>query len=358
MNLSAKTALLIEGKAHCSHRIVSFLKPSGLQVDCAETAGQALGKILGRRPDIILLDLHLPGMDGAGMLRTMSEIDNPPPVIIISTKNVLNAQARSRYPFVMAAFDKPITDLNALQHAIEHSLSPGMERRRMQPREVSEVDLTAFSDPGVAVLSQQLIFQAAKVARSGCLARYSVLSKAMISQWFVSHVELNEHSIGGFIAYMPADDHQAAFVSLMLQTYLNSLRRRRKRDQQLVMKSEFILNSLAKEVADSGLDVPVQLGFFTYDSQSREISLAIVGSEIKAYLRQGDHLNPMMLRSGRSLVDKPLVCASITRNLEPDTQLVLFGGDKALKPKLLNDEFSGFNETLHQGAYIQVESIS
>ncbi|WP_028110161.1 response regulator [Ferrimonas futtsuensis] len=355
MTLSSVRALLVEGDAAVSGRLTEYLQSLGLTVDLAETAGQALGKVIGRRPDIILMDLNLPGMDGVGLLRSMGEIDEPPPLVLISSKTLLTTQVRSRYPFIVASFEKPIHDLAELGTTIEDAVTPKDDRRGSLKGELSEINMDVFSDPGVAILSQQLIFQDPKLTQAGALTRYGVYSKGLIAKWFVSHTQLTDDTVAGFVAYIPAEDEQVAFVSLMLQTYLNGLRRRRRQDQQIALHAEVILNTLAHEVAASGLKVPIQIGFYTYQSEERKLSLALVGSEIKGYVRQNQHLTPIMLRSGRSLLDSPLMCAAVTRTLEPDSQLVLFGGNSSLRKQLLNDEYPGFQEALIEGGYLQVE---
>ena len=52
-----------------------LLERAGYDVVEAETAEDALGLLADDRPDVILLDLQLPGMDGWGMLDVLRKRD-------------------------------------------------------------------------------------------------------------------------------------------------------------------------------------------------------------------------------------------------------------------------------------------
>lgn len=61
---------------------VHLLTRAGYQVSTATDGTDALGKVQNIKPDIILLDLIMPGMDGMATLRALKEIIPDTPVVL------------------------------------------------------------------------------------------------------------------------------------------------------------------------------------------------------------------------------------------------------------------------------------
>lgn len=74
--------LLIEDDAHISALLEETLSREGYVVDRAFSGTEALLALSERRPDLILLDLMLPGLSGEELLPYLREI----PVIVVSAK--------------------------------------------------------------------------------------------------------------------------------------------------------------------------------------------------------------------------------------------------------------------------------
>ena len=56
----------------------------GYEVSVAASAQEALAKIEAERPDLITLDIRMPGVDGIEFLRLLRERDRDLPVIIVT----------------------------------------------------------------------------------------------------------------------------------------------------------------------------------------------------------------------------------------------------------------------------------
>lgn len=89
-----------------------------------ENGADALAGFAARRPDLVLLDISLPGMDGTEILRQLraTELLRGLPVIALTA----HAMAGDREKFLAAGFDdyltKPIVDENRLFAAIDRLL--------------------------------------------------------------------------------------------------------------------------------------------------------------------------------------------------------------------------------------------
>ena len=75
--------LLVEDDPTVALLIIDMLSLDGYGVDTAPNGIAALEKIEGRRYDLILTDLHMPEMDGAGLYRELAKRQTHPPQKII-----------------------------------------------------------------------------------------------------------------------------------------------------------------------------------------------------------------------------------------------------------------------------------
>lgn len=61
-----------------------ILEMAGYAVEAAGNGEEALERIAARHPDLVVLDLTMPILDGWGVLRRLKEVPDRPPVIILS----------------------------------------------------------------------------------------------------------------------------------------------------------------------------------------------------------------------------------------------------------------------------------
>jgi two-component system response regulator RegX3 len=78
--------LIIEDVKELSDLITLYLQNEGFQVRAAESGEEALGILESWKPDLIILDLNLPGMDGYEFLRLWRQ-NNATPVMIVSARD-------------------------------------------------------------------------------------------------------------------------------------------------------------------------------------------------------------------------------------------------------------------------------
>ncbi|BFN37094.1 response regulator [Fidelibacter multiformis] len=109
--MNQKKIVLIEDNAD-NRLLTQAILESEFQVECFEDGMTALDKIEGSKPDLILLDISLPGMDGIEVLkhiRNMQSLKNIP--IIALTAHALPGDKEN---FLRHGFNdyitKPIID--------------------------------------------------------------------------------------------------------------------------------------------------------------------------------------------------------------------------------------------------------
>ncbi|TKB55446.1 response regulator [Ferrimonas aestuarii] len=353
---SAKPAILIiDGEQQNRQRATEVVNQFDLECHEVDQCQDVLQRLTTHSIELIILNMQCAGEGAITLLRSLNESRSPIPVILITPPSIFMQQVVERYSFVVASIDNLSSDhsLEQLSKLIAHTVLPNTERR-WSPKELTQLDIDEFAESGVAEISQQLMYQKPSSRLYQCQLDYSIYSRNLLSPWFVSHAAITQRHTAGFLAFSPVSDHRAAVISAVLQANLNRLRRRRKEDPPETLQPELLLQKLAKEVRLSGLDIQVEIGFFIFDGDSKKLSISIVGSHIRGYLRHDQQLTPMMLRSATSLIEEPLMCAAITKTLSPDDQFVLFGGEPELKERLLQDKFEGFIESRYQGGFLQL----
>jgi DNA-binding NtrC family response regulator len=98
-------------------------------VETAADGMTALAIVRARRPDVIFLDINMPGINGVDVLKSVKELDATIPVLMVTANadNALAAEAIKRGAF--SYVPKPF-DLKYLDHLVAASLSGRAGRNR------------------------------------------------------------------------------------------------------------------------------------------------------------------------------------------------------------------------------------
>src|SRR5439155_8103195 len=63
---------------------IAILRGAGYTTEGAENGAVAIESLTARRPDLLLLDLVMPVVDGWGVLEHVHQMPSPPPVVMVS----------------------------------------------------------------------------------------------------------------------------------------------------------------------------------------------------------------------------------------------------------------------------------
>lgn len=91
------------------------LSQEGYEVETATNGREALEKMRTKRPDLAILDLKMPVMDGLEVLRQLYRESNPTPIVVSTAHGELKGDVDISYGEVQAFLNKPvrIEDLTA-----------------------------------------------------------------------------------------------------------------------------------------------------------------------------------------------------------------------------------------------------
>lgn len=112
--------LIIEDDATISRVVRDNLVHKGFEVECIADGSRALPAIRSFAPDLILLDLMLPGLDGFEICRANAESPAPIPTIILSARGQMGDKVRGLELGADDYITKPFTldELLARIHAL------------------------------------------------------------------------------------------------------------------------------------------------------------------------------------------------------------------------------------------------
>jgi CheY-like chemotaxis protein len=161
----ARLVLVVDDDRPVRDLEVTILDDAGYEVEAAGDGAAAIERLDARRPDLVLLDLVMPGVDGWGVLEHIHQMPAPPPVIVISgAHEIVPPGHLTRYVtgYVFKPFD--VTQLlRTCDAAIASSPIVPMGGNRKEPRRTFLVETTLVSESGLPLAQAQLL----QVSRGG-----------------------------------------------------------------------------------------------------------------------------------------------------------------------------------------------
>jgi two-component system, NtrC family, response regulator AtoC len=116
----AQLVLVIEDEVVLGKNVAIYLERHGFEVALAHSAEQGLAALAETRPDAVVLDFNLPGLDGLAALAKIREADAGIPVIMMtghgSVEIAVDAMKQGAYDFLT----KPVA-LSKLRMVIERA---------------------------------------------------------------------------------------------------------------------------------------------------------------------------------------------------------------------------------------------
>lgn len=84
-----KRILIVEDEKDMAYILVEILKGEGFEIDVAYDGEEALSRIKKKKPDLVILDIMLPKLDGRDLLKIVKESEDirDIPIIMLSAKS-------------------------------------------------------------------------------------------------------------------------------------------------------------------------------------------------------------------------------------------------------------------------------
>ncbi len=99
--------------------IKSYFEPRGYDITVAIRGTKGIELVKENKPDVVLMDLKMPGIDGDEVLSLLKSMDPSPKVIFVTAyDDGGKTKARLLKMGAYAYFDKPVSSLRELEEAV------------------------------------------------------------------------------------------------------------------------------------------------------------------------------------------------------------------------------------------------
>ena len=115
----AKKILVIDDEPHVVKYLTSFLADSGYETCSAANGEQGMEVLEAEKPDLITLDLQMPGDTGTRFYRNMSKSEEFKDIPVIVVSGIPGRHLAVKKP--AAVFEKPV-DREKLLQAIKNTI--------------------------------------------------------------------------------------------------------------------------------------------------------------------------------------------------------------------------------------------
>jgi DNA-binding response OmpR family regulator len=121
--MSKASIVAIDDEAEFIDFLKDYFSPRGYDIEVTLRGAKGVEIIKAKNPDVVLMDLKMPGADGDDILSMLLELKPAPKVIIISAyDDGGKTKARLLNMGAYAYFDKPIASLKVLEDKINEAV--------------------------------------------------------------------------------------------------------------------------------------------------------------------------------------------------------------------------------------------
>jgi sigma-B regulation protein RsbU (phosphoserine phosphatase) len=257
------SVLTVDDEAGVRRNLSAYLEDCGYRTLEASNGREGLELFRRERPDVVLCDLRMPGMDGLEVLAHIHEESPETPVIVASGAGTLGDVVEALRRGAWDYLTKPIQDMGFLESALHRAL----ERKRLarENREYRE-----YLEVVIAELRQTLerLEQDEEAGRSlqfrllppdgqellGCRFSRSLYPSAYLSGDFVDYFALDDRHLGFYITDVSGHGAASAFLTVMLRTTINQYREAYRQDgDPTACRPERVLARLNKDLCHQHL---------------------------------------------------------------------------------------------------------
>jgi sigma-B regulation protein RsbU (phosphoserine phosphatase) len=289
--------LVIEDDAAVRFNMASYLEDSGFLVVAEATGEAGLKAARLQKPDLVLCDLRLPGLDGLEVLQRLHADCPGLPVVVVSGTGILSDAVEALRNGASDFVTKPIQDMVVLEHAVEGALEKArlqrenrgfqLELERANQALRRHIEQLEQDDAAGRNLQQQLIPPRASLLEAYRLDRY-LLPSLNLSGDFVDYFVIDDNRLGFYLADVSGHGVSSAFVTVLLKSMVDGHLDRSHRSDNLILDPAALLTRLNADLLRQQLDKYVTIFYGVIDIEANHLCFC-----------NGGHYPPPVLFDGQ-----------------------------------------------------------
>lgn len=287
MGRESPRLLVIDDEQFVRDSLIAYLEDSGYLVDGAANGEEGLELFERNHPDVVLLDLKMPGMDGVEVLKVLGSHPSNTPIIVISGAGVMSDVVQALRYGASDYLIKPIGDMEVLEHSIQRCIEQGRLRRENQRyraqleeanRELRQSLSLLQQDQQAGRHVQMKMLPATPVVFGDYRFSHRIVPSLYLSGDFVDYFTVGDHHVVFFIADVSGHGASSAFVTVLLK---NLFARKRSdyshRRDQAVLSPPAMLDRANRELLATAAGKHATLCVGALDIATNQLRLSIAG---------------------------------------------------------------------------------
>jgi sigma-B regulation protein RsbU (phosphoserine phosphatase) len=303
----ALTVLTIEDEAPIRRGIAAYLEDSGFHMLEADDGIRGLEVMRTQRPDAVLCDLRLPGMDGLEVLSTITREFPETPVIVVSGVGQLSYAVQALKRGAWDYVTKPIPEMGVLEGALWRALERARllrENRRYRMhlealnRELSRTLHQLQTDERAARRIQFQLLPEDGWQFGDYRFTRRLYPARLLSGDFVDYFPIDERHAGFYMADVSGHGAASAFVTVMVKTLVGQYQEGYEQDgDETILHPERTLERLNRDVCRQHLDQYLTMFYGVLDREGGQMTCSNGGQFPYPMLYDGAQARPLTSRS-------------------------------------------------------------
>lgn len=279
--------LVIDDESEVRKNIVNYMEDGGFEMIEAANGAQGLEIFRKEKPDLVIIDLQMPGMSGKEVLEKITNESPATPTVVASEMahmtEIIDSLKHGATDYVI----KPITDMTVLEHAVAKALERSrlVEQNRIYREQLEAANqalkknldiLEQDQEAGRSVQLRMLPEQG--VEFGPYIFSHGVDPSLYLSGDFVDYFQINDQNLGFYIADVSGHGASSAFVTVLLKSLISlSLTRYQIHNDNTILEPEKLLAMLSKEIHSAKLGKYLTIIYGVIDLVKHELTYSIGG---------------------------------------------------------------------------------